>query len=350
MNAVMENMDDGKQPAILNEDLEGKHASYQEALQMAKDLHEQTRVSREGTAEQKTREIEDRSQKFDKKTSVRMSYLGTVVRESFPTNAALPKIMEWEKLLGENVTEAILKERALKVSKEFQTYLEGQATAATKDMRRLKKEYDTAKKASDDAEKAAKAAASNELTLGQEIKAMFKKETKAILEAGGELLDFVKKLKFAIGWGLPLTLKDIINPKLPGLAIICGPLGACLQNAVKIPKEIMKLVYGILKIPMKIIFIVIKRALSSLGVWKHVSVRVRSIMNETMSRVSAHAPPPPPPPPRATCTHTHTHLPRGRDARTSLLIQCVDVYAPAPARLLRTRPRSIPHLYVGATL
>ena len=42
---IMENMDDGKQPAILNEDLEGKHASYQEALQMAKDLHEQTRVS-----------------------------------------------------------------------------------------------------------------------------------------------------------------------------------------------------------------------------------------------------------------------------------------------------------------
>lgn len=73
-----------------------------------------------------------------------------------------------------------------------------------------------------------------EKSLSAEIKTMFKEQTKVVTEAGGDLLVFVRKLKFGISWGVPLGLKALINPKLPGLAISCAPLATCISLLVKV--------------------------------------------------------------------------------------------------------------------
>ena len=85
--------------------------------------------------------------------------------------------------------------------------------------------------------------------------------------------DLVTKIKFGTGWSIPTSIEGILNPKLPFLAVICVPLGQCLGALVKMPKAIMKLIFSILSIPMKIIFVVIKHALKKLGIWGQVSVR-----------------------------------------------------------------------------
>ena len=59
MDAVMETMDDDT-PAVLDVDLESKHASYKDMLIIAKDLSDQARTSK-GSPEKKNKEIKERA-------------------------------------------------------------------------------------------------------------------------------------------------------------------------------------------------------------------------------------------------------------------------------------------------
>ena len=97
------------------------------------------------------------------------------------------------------------------------------------------------------AQEKARRAGEKHASLSVEIKAMFKEQTKVVTEAGGDLLSFVRKLKFGISWNVPLGLEALLNPKLPGLAISCAPLASCIQLLVKV--KIRKCIPGATMFP-----------------------------------------------------------------------------------------------------
>lgn len=101
---------------------------------------------------------------------------------------------------------------------------------------------------------------------------LMKTELDEIKNQKGDVLKFFNMLKFAVGWSVPVTLAKLLNPSLPALVVNCGPLGACLAAVTKLPKQITTMVWKIVSLPFKCIFMVIKAALVSFGVYDKLSV------------------------------------------------------------------------------
>lgn len=166
--------------------------------------------------------------------------LREIVRKLKIEKTNVGDIDKWEAKLkcgekGTNMGAEVLAEIKKKLSLVISSQ-KLQLAVAEKDLQRERETSSERMKADAiaNAENAADEASSKQQNLGQEIKVMFKEQTKVITEAGGNLLQFVKMLKFGVGWSVPLGLADIVNPKLPGIAIICGPLPGCLSLLVKV--------------------------------------------------------------------------------------------------------------------
>jgi len=69
----------------------------------------------------------------------------------------------------------------------------------------------------------------------------------------------------SVNWALPITIGALLNPSLPSLAVVCQPLPACVTNIKNAGAAILKAVWKILTVPLKIIWLCIKTILTKIG-------------------------------------------------------------------------------------
>eukprot|EP00947_MAST-08B_sp_MAST-8B-sp1_P006559 g6559.t1 len=94
---------------------------------------------------------------------------------------------------------------------------------------------------------------------------LFESKVEAIKKGPKDILAFFLSLKFGLGWGIPITLAALLNPKLPGLAITCAPIQSCVKAIYGNAKSTIGTIFAILSIPMQIIFAAVKAALNFMG-------------------------------------------------------------------------------------
>jgi hypothetical protein len=102
-------------------------------------------------------------------------------------------------------------------------------------------------------------------SLGQKIKDLFKHEWTQLKAQAGPIVALLSFLKMGVGWVLPITLGDLMNPKLPGIGINCQPIAPCVAHMKTAGAAIMRAVWTILTLPLKVLWIVIKTILNKVG-------------------------------------------------------------------------------------
>ena len=101
--------------------------------------------------------------------------------------------------------------------------------------------------------------------LGQQIKDMFKNEWNYLKKQSGPILKLLTRIKISVGWTLPITLGGIVNPSLPGIGLVCAPLAPCLTELASAGSAILKALWTILTLPLKILWICIRTILEKVG-------------------------------------------------------------------------------------
>jgi hypothetical protein len=101
--------------------------------------------------------------------------------------------------------------------------------------------------------------------VGQQIKDLMKKEWEHLKQNGGQIVALLTFLKIGVSWALPITIGAILNPSLPGIGLVCQPIAPCISHIVGAAAAIMKTVWQILTIPIKVLWICVKAILEKIG-------------------------------------------------------------------------------------
>eukprot|EP00946_MAST-07B_sp_MAST-7B-sp1_P001200 g1200.t1 len=102
-------------------------------------------------------------------------------------------------------------------------------------------------------------------SLGEKIKNLFKAEWASLKEQAGPVVALLSFFKISVGWSLPVTFSDLMNPKLPDLGIVCQPIAPCITHMKNAGAAVMRAIWTILTLPLKVLWIVVKSILEKIG-------------------------------------------------------------------------------------